>query len=111
MPAWAHTLGPVVEKVARILSASSPDAVSVKSVLTRDKNKAAAVRRVATPASPTTGEMSSLDPVLGSARGAKGTAFAITGDDVNVDVGLAGELEHTLDDRGPARELLPPGPA
>jgi hypothetical protein len=53
MPAWAHTLGPVVEKVARILSASSPDAVSVKSVLTRDKNKAAAARRVATPASPT----------------------------------------------------------
>jgi CRISPR-associated endonuclease Cas1 len=53
MPTWAQALGPVVEKVARILSASSPYDVSVPSVLTRDKHKAAAARRVAVPALPT----------------------------------------------------------
>jgi CRISPR-associated endonuclease Cas1 len=47
MPTWAAVLGPVVERVARILSASSPYDVSVPSVLTRDKHKAAAARRVA----------------------------------------------------------------
>ncbi len=52
MPAWAQTLGPVVERVATILSTSSPYDVSVPSVLTRDKHKAAAARRVA-PGSPT----------------------------------------------------------
>jgi CRISPR-associated endonuclease Cas1 len=52
MPAWAAALGPVVEHVARILSTSSPYDVSVPSVLTRDKHKAAAARRVAAAASP-----------------------------------------------------------
>jgi CRISPR-associated endonuclease Cas1 len=49
MPAWGLALGPVVEHVSRILSASSPYDVSVPSVLTRDKHKAAAARRVAAP--------------------------------------------------------------
>jgi hypothetical protein len=56
MPAWAQALGPVVEQVARILSTSSPYDVSVPSVpsvLTRDKHKAAAARRVAASAAPT----------------------------------------------------------
>jgi CRISPR-associated endonuclease Cas1 len=52
MPAWAQALGPVVEHVARILSTSSPYDVSVPSVLTRDKHKVAAARRVAASASP-----------------------------------------------------------
>jgi hypothetical protein len=39
MPTWAAALGPVVERVSRILSASSPFDVSVPSVLTRDKHK------------------------------------------------------------------------
>jgi CRISPR-associated endonuclease Cas1 len=52
MPTWALALGPVVENVARILSTSSPYDVSVPSVLTRDKHKAAAARRVAASASP-----------------------------------------------------------
>ncbi|MGO9197452.1 MAG: CRISPR-associated endonuclease Cas1 [Acidimicrobiales bacterium] len=47
MPAWATALGPVVEQVARILSSSSAYDFSVPSVLTRDKHKAAARRRVA----------------------------------------------------------------
>jgi hypothetical protein len=51
MPAWGLALGPVVEHVARTLSTSSPYDVSVPSVLTRDKHKAAAARRVAVPAS------------------------------------------------------------
>jgi hypothetical protein len=46
MPAWATALGPVVEHVAGILSASSPYDVSVPSVLTRSKHKAAAARRL-----------------------------------------------------------------
>jgi CRISPR-associated endonuclease Cas1 len=50
MPTWAQALAPVVEHVARILSTCSPYEVSVPSVLTRDKHKAAAARRVATPA-------------------------------------------------------------
>jgi hypothetical protein len=50
MPAWGKALAPVVEHVARILSTSSPYDVSVPSVLTRDKHKAAAARRVAAPA-------------------------------------------------------------
>ena len=49
MPAWGQTLGPVVEHVARTLSASSPYDVSVPSVLTRDKHKAAAARRLTAP--------------------------------------------------------------
>jgi CRISPR-associated endonuclease Cas1 len=49
MPTWAQALGPVVEHVARILSTSSPYDVSVPSVLTRDKHKAAAARRVVEP--------------------------------------------------------------
>jgi CRISPR-associated endonuclease Cas1 len=53
MPTWGLALGPVVEQVSRILSASSPYDVSVPSVLTRDKHKAAAARRVAAPALPT----------------------------------------------------------
>jgi CRISPR-associated endonuclease Cas1 len=48
MPSWATALGPVVEQVARILSTSSAYDFSVPSVLTRDKHKAAARRRVAT---------------------------------------------------------------
>jgi hypothetical protein len=60
MPTWAQALGPVVEHVARILSTSSPYDVSVPSVLTRDKHKAAAARRVAVPAMPTrSGELAS----------------------------------------------------
>ena len=47
MSTWAAAFGPVVERVARILSASSPYDVSVPSVLTRDKHKVAAARRVA----------------------------------------------------------------
>ena len=46
MPSWATALGPVVEQVARILSTSSAYDFSVPSVLTRDKHKAAARRRV-----------------------------------------------------------------
>jgi CRISPR-associated endonuclease Cas1 len=53
MPTWGLALGPVVEHVARILSTSSPYDVSVPSVLTRDKHKAAAARRVAAPAQST----------------------------------------------------------
>jgi hypothetical protein len=53
MPTWAQAFGPVVEHVARILSVSSPYDISVPSVLTRDKHKAAAARRVAVPALPT----------------------------------------------------------
>jgi hypothetical protein len=53
MPTWGLALGPVVEHVARILSTSSPYEVSVPSVLTRDKHKAAAARRVAESALPT----------------------------------------------------------
>jgi CRISPR-associated endonuclease Cas1 len=53
MPAWGLALGPVVENVARILSTSSPYEVSVPSVLTRDKHKAAAARRVAASTVPT----------------------------------------------------------
>jgi len=53
MPTWAQALAPVVEHVARILSTCSPYEVSVPSVLTRDKHKAAAARRVAVPALPT----------------------------------------------------------
>ena len=49
MPAWGQALGPVVEHVARILSTSSPYDVSVPSVLTHDKHKAAAARRVVEP--------------------------------------------------------------
>ena len=41
MPSWAAMLGPVVEHVARILSASSAYDVTVPSVLTRDKHKVA----------------------------------------------------------------------
>jgi hypothetical protein len=41
MPAWGLALGPIVEHVARTLSTSSPYDVSVPSVLTRDKHKAA----------------------------------------------------------------------
>ncbi len=60
MPTWALALSPVVEHVARILSASSPYEISVPSVLTRDKHKVTAARRVAVPASPTrTGVLSS----------------------------------------------------
>ncbi|MGO9197609.1 MAG: CRISPR-associated endonuclease Cas1 [Acidimicrobiales bacterium] len=46
MPSWASALGPVVEQVARILSTTSAYDFSVPSVLTRDKHKAAARRRV-----------------------------------------------------------------
>lgn len=46
MPALAKALAPVVEQVAKILGESSPYDVSVPSVLTRDKHKAAARRRV-----------------------------------------------------------------
>jgi len=53
MPTWAQAFGPVVEHVARILSVSSPYDISAPSVLTRDKHKAAAARRVAVPALPT----------------------------------------------------------
>jgi CRISPR-associated endonuclease Cas1 len=53
MPTWALALGPVVEHVARILSASSPYDVSVPSVLSRDKHKVAAARRVAGSTVPT----------------------------------------------------------
>jgi hypothetical protein len=52
MPTWAQALGPVVEHVARILSTSSPYDVSVPSVLTHDKHKAAAARQVAAPTVP-----------------------------------------------------------
>ncbi|HLN06548.1 MAG TPA: helix-turn-helix transcriptional regulator [Acidimicrobiales bacterium] len=45
MPTWAQALGPVVEHVARILSASSPYEVSVPSVLTGHKHQAVARRR------------------------------------------------------------------
>lgn len=45
MPSWGKALSPVVERVARILSTASPYDVSVPSVLTRDKHKAAARRR------------------------------------------------------------------
>jgi hypothetical protein len=52
MPTWALALGPVVEHVATVLSTSSPYDVSVPSVLTRDKHKVAAARRVAASTSP-----------------------------------------------------------
>jgi hypothetical protein len=62
MSTWAQALGPVVEHVARILSTSSPYDVSVPSVLTRDKHKAAAARRVAAPRSPAGRAVISLGP-------------------------------------------------
>ena len=62
MPTWAQALGPVVEEVARILSTSSPYDVSVPSVLTRDKHKAAAARRVARSALPTRSGVPSSGP-------------------------------------------------
>lgn len=62
MPAWGLALGPVVEHVAQILSTSSPYDVSVPSVLTRDKHKAAAARRVTVPASPTRSGVLSAGP-------------------------------------------------
>ena len=46
MPSWALALAPVVEHVAEILGEASPYDVSVPSVLTRDKHKTAARRRV-----------------------------------------------------------------
>jgi CRISPR-associated endonuclease Cas1 len=46
MPAWALALGPVVEHVAKILGQASPYEVSVPSVLSHDKHKAAARRRL-----------------------------------------------------------------
>ena len=62
MPTWAVALGPVVEQVARILSTSSPYDVSVPSVLTREKHKAAAARRVTTAASPAASRVVSAGP-------------------------------------------------
>jgi CRISPR-associated endonuclease Cas1 len=62
MPIWGLALGPVVEHVARVLSTSSPYDVSVPSVLTRDKHKAAAARRVIAPASPARGGVLSSGP-------------------------------------------------
>ena len=62
MPTWAQALGPVVEHVARILSTSSPYDVSVPSVLTRDKHKAAAARRLAGPGFATRTEVISPGP-------------------------------------------------
>ncbi len=62
MPAWAMALGPVVEQVARILSASSPYDISVPSVLTRDKHKVAAARRVAAANSPARSRVVSAGP-------------------------------------------------
>lgn len=53
MPSWACALSPVVEHVARILSSASPYDVSVPAVLTRDKHKAAARRRVNGPGTTT----------------------------------------------------------
>ncbi len=47
MPAYAHALGPVVEHVASLLAASSPYDVTVPTVLSGAKHKAAARRRVA----------------------------------------------------------------
>jgi CRISPR-associated endonuclease Cas1 len=51
MPNWALALAPVVEHVANILGEASPYDVSVPSVLTRDKHKVAARRRVTAEAS------------------------------------------------------------
>ncbi len=68
MPSWALELAPVVEQVAKILGSASPYDVSVPSVLTRDKHKAAARRRVtaeasAVPVAPTPGpNASGLSP-------------------------------------------------
>jgi CRISPR-associated endonuclease Cas1 len=68
MPGWASALGPVVEKVARILSASSPYDVSVPSVLTRDKHKMAAARRLAN-----TGDVATPRPPSGPNPGGLAT--------------------------------------
>jgi hypothetical protein len=62
MPTWALALGPVVEHVSRILSMSSPYDVSVPSVLSRDKHKAAAARRFARPAPSTRRNLPSSGP-------------------------------------------------
>ena len=47
MPAYAHALGPVVEHVAGLFAARSPYDVTVPTVLSGAKHKAAARRRVA----------------------------------------------------------------
>jgi hypothetical protein len=47
MPGFAASLSPVVEHVARLLATSSPYDVSLPSVLTKERHKAAARRRVA----------------------------------------------------------------
>ena len=53
MPAFGAALAPVVERIARMLASASPYDVETPSVLTREKHRAAARRRV-DGASPTT---------------------------------------------------------